>query len=61
MWPSTRNQAGATSKEDVMLENKPPSKEVVRKWIQQRTKSSTPPPSIEQIRRELGWGLVHKK
>lgn len=34
-----------------------PSKEAVRKFMQQRQSAHQPPPSPEQIRRELGWGL----
>lgn len=35
-----------------------PSKEEVRVWMQQRRSEKTPPPNIEQIRRELGWKLT---
>ena len=35
-----------------------PSKEQVQVWMQQRRAERTPPPSPEQIRRELGWGLL---
>ncbi len=40
-----------------------PPKEAVRAHMQQRAAARTPPPSPEQIRRELGWGLVpqHRK
>ena len=38
-----------------------PSKEQVRAYTQQRAKSSSPPPSIEEIRRQLGWGLVPER
>lgn len=34
-----------------------PSKEAVRKWMQERQKTPNPPPTPEQIRRELGWNL----
>ncbi|WP_395407433.1 hypothetical protein ACHMW6_12635 [Pseudoduganella sp. UC29_106] len=34
-----------------------PSKELVREWLQRRRAESSPPPSIEQVRRELGWKL----
>lgn len=40
-----------------MQANHPP-KEQVRSYLQQRAAVRTPPPSPEQIRRELGWGLV---
>lgn len=36
------------------MENKP-TKELVRKWLQQRRLQSCPPPSIEEIRLALGW------
>ena len=35
-----------------------PSKETVHSWFMQRRAEKTPPPSPEQIRRELGWDLV---
>jgi hypothetical protein len=35
-----------------------PNKEAVRKFMQQRQKDRTPPPSPEEIRRQLGWGLI---
>lgn len=35
-----------------------PSKEAVRKWMQDRQAQRTAPPSIEEIRRQLGWGLI---
>jgi hypothetical protein len=34
-----------------------PSKELVREWLQRRRAQSTPPPTMEQVRRELGWKL----
>jgi hypothetical protein len=35
-----------------------PTKERVREWQQERRTQHTPPPSPEQIKRELGWDLV---
>jgi len=35
-----------------------PSKEQVRQWTQQRQVLRTPPPSPEEVRRELGWVLI---
>jgi hypothetical protein len=35
-----------------------PSKQVVRAWLERRTRDATPPPSPEEIRRQLGWGLA---
>lgn len=31
-----------------------PTKEQVRKWIQERQKQRTPPPTPDEIRRQLG-------
>ena len=36
-----------------------PSKEQVRAWQQERLQRKEPPPTPEQIRRELGWGLMN--
>lgn len=35
-----------------------PSKEQVRAYTQSRTKAKTPPPSPEEVRRQLGWGML---
>ena len=35
-----------------------PTKEQTRKWLLNRSVAKTPPPSPEQIRKELGWDLV---
>lgn len=35
-----------------------PTKEQVRKWMQDRQAQRTAPPSPEEIRRQLGWGMV---
>jgi hypothetical protein len=35
-----------------------PTKFEVRSWMQQRQSTPTPPPSPDQIRRELGWNLI---
>jgi hypothetical protein len=35
-----------------------PTKEQVRKWLQDQVKAHAPPPTPEQIRRELGWGML---
>jgi hypothetical protein len=34
-----------------------PSKDQVRAYMQRRSRDASPPPSPEEIRRELGWGL----
>lgn len=31
-----------------------PTKEAVRKWMQERQKQRTPPPTPDEIRRQLG-------
>jgi hypothetical protein len=35
-----------------------PTKEQVRIWGKQRSLSRLPPPSPEEVRRQLGWGLI---
>jgi hypothetical protein len=35
-----------------------PSKEVVREYLERRNHEVEPPPTPEEIRRQLGWGLV---
>lgn len=35
-----------------------PSKEMVREYLERRTQDVQPPPTPEEIRRQLGWGLV---
>lgn len=35
-----------------------PTKEQVRQYMQQRQEEHRPPPTPEQIKRELGWHLV---
>lgn len=37
---------------------KQPTKEQVRQYMEQRQSAQSPPPPIEEIRRQLGWGLV---
>jgi len=34
-----------------------PSHQKVRQYMEERRKSKEPPPSPEEIRRQLGWGL----
>jgi hypothetical protein len=38
-----------------------PTKEQVRKWLKREVAERRPPPSPEQIRRELGWDLMPRK
>ncbi|WP_200919803.1 hypothetical protein [Duganella sp. Leaf126] len=35
-----------------------PSKHLVRAWLARRKREMLPPPSPEEIRRQLGWGLM---
>lgn len=35
-----------------------PTPQAVRTWMQQRQMDRTPPPSPEEVRRQLGWEMV---
>jgi hypothetical protein len=35
-----------------------PPKHLVREYLVRRTKESAPPPTPEEIRRQLGWGML---
>jgi hypothetical protein len=35
-----------------------PTKEQVRQYQQQRLRDRTPPPPPEEVRRQLGWGML---
>ncbi|MDQ1923298.1 hypothetical protein [Massilia pseudoviolaceinigra] len=35
-----------------------PPKHLVREYLQRRSRDPKPPPSPEEIRRELGWALL---
>ncbi|MGO4379667.1 hypothetical protein AB4Z19_15430 [Pseudoduganella sp. RAF19] len=37
-----------------------PPKEQVRHWMHLRQLSSLPPAKPEEIRRQLGWNLIHR-
>ena len=41
-----------------MNQPKHPSKEQVRQYLAMRQQAHSPPPSINEIRRQLGWDLV---
>lgn len=41
-----------------MTQTTRPQKEEVRQYMARRQEESEPPPSPEEIRRQLGWGLV---
>jgi hypothetical protein len=38
-----------------------PTKQHVREWLSREVKAKQPPPSPEQIRRELGWDLLKEE
>jgi len=38
-----------------------PDKHVVRGYMDRRSHERTPPPTPEEIRRQLGWGVVDDK
>jgi len=44
--------------ETIMTQLTSPSKFAIRQYLDRRTHSSLPPPSMEEIRRQLGWQLV---
>jgi hypothetical protein len=35
-----------------------PPKHLVREYLERRAKDNAPPPSPEEIRRQLGWGMM---
>ncbi|MET0322914.1 MAG: hypothetical protein ABW069_19500 [Duganella sp.] len=35
-----------------------PSKHLVRDWLKRRAQELKPPPTPEEIRRQLGWGMM---
>lgn len=35
-----------------------PPKHLVREYLERRAKDPTPPPTPEEIRRQLGWGML---
>jgi hypothetical protein len=44
--------------EHAMAQTNHPSKELVRDWMRQRQGEHRPPPTLDEIRRQLGWELV---
>lgn len=42
-----------------MAETTHPSKEQVRLFMTRRSVATTPPPSPEEIRRQLGWEMLY--
>jgi hypothetical protein len=41
-----------------MTETTRPSKQLVRDFMDRRADSDDPPPTRDEIRRQMGWGLV---
>ncbi|MBD8531521.1 MULTISPECIES: hypothetical protein [unclassified Massilia] len=41
-----------------MPQTSKPTNEQVRNWMQQRQADRSPPPTPDEIRRQLGWNLV---
>lgn len=41
-----------------MTQTSKPTKTEVRSWMCQRQVERRPPPSLEEIRRQLGWHMV---
>ncbi len=37
---------------------KNPPKHLVREYLERRSRDSKPPPTPEEIRRQLGWGML---
>lgn len=35
-----------------------PTKQLVRDYMDERTRATEPPPSPEEIRRQLGWAML---
>lgn len=41
-----------------MAQTNHPSKFIVRAYLERRSQEVKPPPTPEEIRRQLGWGLM---
>jgi hypothetical protein len=48
----------STEVEIAMSEIKQPPKHLVREYLERRARDSAPPPTPEEIRRQLGWGML---
>jgi hypothetical protein len=35
-----------------------PPKHLVREYLERRSRDAKPPPSPEEVRRQLGWGML---
>ena len=44
--------------EDAVTDTTHPSPQTVREYLERRTHSEDPPPTPDEIRRELGWNLI---
>jgi hypothetical protein len=44
-----------------MISIKQPTKEQVRQYLAHRNAERSAPPSMEEIRRQLGWSLIELK
>jgi len=44
--------------EVIMAQINHPSKYVVRQYMERRSTAVKPPPTPEEIRRQLGWGML---
>ncbi len=42
-----------------MTQSSQPTKEQVRLYMEARKNQQCPPPSIPEIRRQLGWAMLH--
>ncbi len=47
----------AVSEASMFTINHPP-KQAVRAYLEQRKRDGSPPPTPEEIRRQLGWGMM---
>jgi hypothetical protein len=41
-----------------MTAMKHPTKHLVREYLERRAREQKPPPTPEEIRRQLGWGML---
>ena len=44
-----------------MTQTTKPDKQTVREWMQKRFEEEDEPPSLEEIRRQLGWHLIPQR
>lgn len=40
------------------MQQSKPTKEQTRAYLQSRQRATTPPPSLDEIRRQLGWPMT---